>query len=196
MAEIGIRPRMLVKDVMTSPVIAIGEGETIYKAAQLMNRHEVGCVIVTGKEGKPAGILTERDLITRVLAKNVIPGKVKAGKVMTSPLITVDSEETLQEAARKMSRLNVRRLAVVYKGNLVGIITGKDILAVTPELLEIMQERARIEKEPAAEAEEEAPEPRPLAGYCDHCGRWSDALKEVEGLLLCEECQTEMQGEY
>lgn len=193
MAEIGIRPKMIVKDVMTSPVITIGENQTIFKAAQLMNRHEVGCVIVTSKEGKPVGILTERDLIARVLAKNTLPSKVKAGNVMTSPLITIDSEETLQEAARKMSRLNVRRLGVVYRGDLVGIITGKDILAVTPELLEIIQERAKIEKEPVEEA---APEPRPLAGYCDHCGRWSDALKEVEGLLLCEECQTEMKGEY
>ena len=76
----------------------------------------------------------------------------------------------------------------------MGIITSKDILAVMPELLEIMQERAKIEKEPTSE--EEAPEPRPLAGYCDHCGQWSDALKEAEGLLLCEECQTEMKGEY
>jgi len=194
MAEIGIRPKMLVKDVMTSPVITITEHETIYKAAQLMNKHEVGCVIVTSKEGKPVGILTERDLITRVLAKNTLPSKVRAGKVMTSPLITIDSEENLQEAARKMSRLNVRRLGVVYRGNLVGIITGKDILAVTPELLEIIQERAKIEKEPVVE--EEAPEPGPLAGYCDQCGRWSDALKEVEGLLLCEECQTEMKGEF
>jgi len=194
MAEIGVRPRMLVKDIMTSPVVTIGEHETIYRAAKLMDKHNVGCVIVTSKEDKPVGILTERDLIKRVLAKNTLPSRERAGKVMTSPLITIDSDETLQEAARKMSRLNVRRLGVVYRGNLVGIITGKDILAVTPELLEIIQERAKIEKEPATE--EEAPEPRPLAGYCDHCGRWSDALKEVEGLLLCEECQTEMQGEY
>jgi len=113
---------------------------------------------------------------------------------MTSPLITIESDETLQEAARRMSKLNLRRLGVVYKGDLMGVITGKDILAVMPELLEIIQERAKIEKEPAAE--EEVPESRPLEGYCDHCGRWSDALKEVEGSLLCEECQTEMKNEY
>ncbi len=112
---------------------------------------------------------------------------------MTTPLITIDPEVTLAEAARKMNRLNVRRLGVVYKGNLQGIISSKDILAVTPELLEIIQERAKIEKEPAAE--EEGPEPQPLSGYCDHCGRWSDSLKEVEGMLLCDECQTELKGE-
>jgi len=194
MAEIGIRPRMLVKDVMSSPAITIGEHQTIHKVAQIMDKNDIGCIIVRDKDGKPVGIITERDLITRVLAKNTLPSRVRAGKVMTSPLITIESDETLQEAARKMSRLNVRRLGVVYKGNFVGIITGKDILAVTPELLEIIQERANIEKGPVAE--EEAPEPRPLAGNCDHCGRWSDALKEVEGLLLCEECQTEMHGEY
>jgi len=192
MSEIGIRPKMLVKDTMTSPVVTIGENETIYKAAQLMDKNEVGCVIVTGKEEKPVGILTERDLVARVLTKNTLPSRVKAGKVMTSPLITIDPDETLAEAARRMNRLNVRRLGVVYKGNLVGVISSKDILAVTPELLEIIQERAKIEKEPTVE--EETPEPRPLAGNCDHCGRWSEALKEVEGMLLCEECQTEMSG--
>jgi hypothetical protein len=67
-------------------------------------------------------------------------------------------------------------------------------LAVTPELLETIQERAKIEKEPVPE--EEVPEPRPLTGYCDHCGRWSDDMKEVDGQLLCEECQVELKGEY
>jgi len=194
MADIGIRPKMLVKDIMTSPVVTISENQSIYKAAQLMSKHDVGCVIVTGKGEKPVGILTERDLITRVVAKNTMPSKVKAKKVMTTPLITIDPDETLAEAARRMSKLNVRRLGVLYKGNLEGVISSKDILAVTPELLELIQERAKIEKEPVAE--EETPEARPLAGYCDHCGRWSDALKEVEGMLLCEECQTEMKSEY
>ena len=193
MADIGMRPKMLVKDVMTSPVVTISENDTIYKAAQLMDKQDVGCIIVVDKQQKPIGILTERDMTTRVLAKNKMPSRMKAGKVMTTPLITVDPDETLTEAARRMSRLNVRRLGVIYKGNLEGVISSKDILAVTPELLEIIQERAKIEKEPTAE--EEAPEPPPLAGYCDHCGRWSDSIKEVEGMLLCEECQTEMKGE-
>jgi CBS domain-containing protein len=192
MSDIGIRPKMLVKDVMTSPVVTIGEKETIYKAAQLMSKQDVGCIVVVDKNNKPVGILTEKDMVTRVLAKNQVPNRIRAGKAMTTPLITIDPDTTLAEAARKMSRLNVRRLGVVYKGNLEGVISSKDILAVTPELLEIIQERAKIEKEPA---EEEPPEPQPLAGYCDHCGRWSDALKEVEGMLICEECQTEMKGE-
>jgi CBS domain-containing protein len=194
MSELGIRPRMLVKDVMTSPVITIGEEGIVHDAAKQMDKNDVGCIVVMDKKSKPVGIITERDLITRVLAKNLLANKVKAKKVMTSPLLTIDPDEPLVEAARKMSRLNVRRLGVIYKGGLVGLVSSKDILAVTPELLETIQERAKIEKE--AVPEEEAPEPRPLTGYCDHCGRWSDDLKDTDGQLLCEECQEELKGEY
>jgi len=184
---------MLVKDVMSSPVITVDENATVDKAAQLMDKGHVGCILVTSKEGKPLGIITESDLVTQVLAKNIQPNKLTAKDVMTSPLITIDPDETLSEAARRMSRLNIRRLGVMYKGNLVGIISDKDILAITPELIEIIQEKARIERRTAAE---EAPESAPLAGHCDQCGRWSDDLTEVEGNFLCEECRIELKSGY
>ena len=190
MAEMGLRTQILVKDIMISPVVTIDEDESVNKAARLMEQHNVGCIIVTGKQKKPLGIITERDLVTRVLAKNVQPSKLTAKDVMTSPLITVDPDETLSEAARRMSRLNIRRFGVMHKGNLVGVISSKDILAVTPELIETIQEKARIQ------GEIEAPEHPPLAGYCDQCGRWSDALREVEGNFLCEECEVELRAEY
>ncbi len=112
---------------------------------------------------------------------------------MTSPLTTIDPDETLSETARRMSRLNVRRLGVMYKGDLVGIISSKDILAITPELLEIIQEKARIERGTAVE---EGSESAVLSGYCEQCGSWSDDLIELEGNFLCEECRIELKGEY
>lgn len=193
MAEMGIRERMLVKDIMTSPVITIDENELVNKAAQLMDKNNVGCIIVTSKKGKPLGVITERDLVTRVLAKNARASKLLVKEIMTSPLITVDPDETLSEAARRMSRLGIRRLGVMYKGNLVGLISSKDILAITPELIEIIQEKARIE---GGTAVEEAAWRPPLAGYCDQCGRWSDELQEIEGSFLCEDCRTELRAEY
>lgn len=193
MAEIGIRERMLVKDVMSSPVITIEENETADKAARLMARHNVGCIVVIGKQGKPLGVVTERDLVVRVLARNNQPSKLVAKEVMSSPLITVDPDETLSEAARRMSRINIRRLGVMYKGNLVGLISSKDILAITPELLEIIQEKARIE---GGKVTEEISESPALAGYCDQCGGWSDNLEEVEGNFLCEDCKEELKGEF
>ena len=191
MAEMGIRAKMLVKDVMSSPVITTNEREPVTKVAKLMGKHDLGCIIVTGKDGKPLGIITERDLITRVLAKNRPRYKLASKDVMTAPLVTIDPDETLSEAARRMSRLNVRRLGVIYKGELVGVVSSKDILAITPELIEITQEKAKIEGEIVAE--KEYPQ---MAGYCDSCGQWSDALEEVEGSFICEDCKLEMKNEY
>ena len=197
MAEIGLRSRMLVRDVMSSPVITVDEEATANHVARLMDKHELGCIIVTNKEGKPIGIITERDLVTRVLAKNLKPDAIKAKEVMTSPLITIEPGETISEAARKMSRLNIRRLGVVYKGELVGLISSKDILGVMPELIETIQEKALIEGENVAQttSEEITEEEASLSGRCDRCGGWSDNLKEVEGEFLCEDCRAELETE-
>ena len=192
MAEIGLRPRMLVKDVMTNPVITVDENASINHVAELMDKHELGCIIVTGKDGKPIGIITERDLVTRILAKNIKPESVRAKDVMTSPLITIEPDETINEAARKMNRLNIRRLGVTYKGQLVGLISSKDILSVMPELLETIQEKAIIEREHIAQAATE--EGASLAGYCDRCGGWSDNLKERNGEFICEDCRAELES--
>ncbi|MFQ5836244.1 MAG: cyclic nucleotide-binding/CBS domain-containing protein, partial [Candidatus Bathyarchaeia archaeon] len=105
MAEIGLRTRMLVRDVMSSPVITVDEDAAVDKAAQLMADSRIGCIIVTSKEGKPLGIITESDFVTRVLAKNIQPSKLTAKEVMTSPLIAIDPDETLTETARRMSQL-------------------------------------------------------------------------------------------
>ena len=139
MSDIGLRSKMLVKDVMSSPVITIDEKAPANRSAVLMEKNDLGCVIVTNKEGKPLGIITERDLVVRILAKNLKPDSLKSTEVMTSPLITMEPEATIAEAARRMSRLDIRRLGVIYKGQLVGLISSKDILAVTPELIETIQ---------------------------------------------------------
>ncbi|MEM0253728.1 MAG: CBS domain-containing protein [Candidatus Bathyarchaeia archaeon] len=193
MAEIGIRPRLLVKDVMSSPVITVEEETTVNVIAELMDKHGLGCIIVTGKDGKPIGIITERDLVSRVLAKNVRPDSIKAKDVMTAPLITIEPDATINEAAKKMSKLNIRRLGVMYKGELIGLISSKDIVNVMPELIETIEERAMIEGENLAQVS--ISEGSSLAGYCDRCRMWSDNLKEVNGEFICEECRIELETE-
>ena len=194
MSDIGLRTRMVVKDIMSSPVVTLNEAATSNKVATIMDENNLGCVIVTNQTGKPVGIITERDLVIRVIAKNLVPDTVKAKEIMTSPLVTIEPEATISEAARRMSRLEIRRLGVVYKGNIVGLISSRDILGVMPELIEIIQERTRLEG--AAEAEENVePEERPLSGYCDRCGVFSENLKDVNGQNLCEDCRIEVEGE-
>jgi CBS domain-containing protein len=192
MSEIGLRTRMLVKDVMTSPVVTVNEDATSNKIAKLMDENKLGCVIITNKAKKPVGIITERDLVKRVLSKNVVPDTIKAEEIMTSPLVTIEPEATISEAARRMSRLDIRRLGVVYKGNLVGVISSRDILGIMPELIEIIQERTRIERAEGAETAET--EEAPLSGYCDRCGVFSEDLKDVNGQNLCEDCRIELES--
>ena len=191
MSEIGLRTKMLVRDVMSSPVVTIDEDETANRAAANMDMKDLGAVIVQNKAGKSIGIITERDIVKRVVAKNLKPDTVKAKEIMTTPLVTIEPEASITDAARRMTRLDIRRLGVIYKGNLAGIISSKDVLGVMPELLEIYQERSRIEGENAEEETEEAP----LSGYCDRCNAYSESLKERNGQNICDECRIELEQE-
>ena len=190
MSEIGLRTRMLVKDVMSSPVVITGEETNACKVAKLMLDNKVGCIVITNKEEKPLGIVTERDLVARVLAKNIAPEKTTAKEFMSTPVITIEPDASINEAAKRMRKKDIRRLAVLYKNNLVGIVSSKDILDVMPELIEIIQERTRIEGASSPEASE-TPEEASLEGYCDRCGAYSENLKDVNGQNLCDDCRIE-----
>ena len=184
--KLDIKEQVLVKDVMSNPVMTVEEGTSADRVAQLIERHRVGCLVVVGEGEKPLGIITERDLATRIVAKDLQPSKVHAEDVMTSPLITISPNETITEAARRMGRLNIRRLGVLPKGatKLIGIITSRDILKVTPELMAIVLEKKKI----AEDALEDISENLAMTGYCERCGNWSGNLKESSGDFLCEEC--------
>jgi CBS domain-containing protein len=190
MSEFGFRTKMLVKDVMSSPVVTADENETTNNIAAAMDKEGLGAVIVTNKEGKSIGIITERDLVIRVIAKNHRPDQIHAKEIMTTPLVTIEPEATVTDAARRMNRLDIRRLGVFYKSNLVGIVSDKDLLGVMPELIEIIQERSRIEGSAAEELEE-----APQSGYCDNCEAYSENLKDHNGQNLCDECRLELEQE-
>jgi CBS domain-containing protein len=177
-----------VRNVMSSPVITVKEATSVDAVAQLMGQHGIGSVIVTNEGGIPLGIITERDLALRVVAKGLEPKKVPAKSVMSSPLVTIDPDQSITLAARWMSRLNIRRLAVVSDGKLIGIVTSKDITAVMPELIKVIEEDAQTNRCPTARSSEA----KPHAGYCEGCGNWSNTLKESEGRYLCEECQADL----
>jgi predicted transcriptional regulator len=110
---------------------------------------------------------------------------------MTAPLATIDPEASISDAARIMSRLDVRRLGVIYRGDLIGLVSSRDILGVMPELIEIIQERSRIEGSNISE--EQVEEETPLSGYCDRCGVYSEDLKDKNGQFLCEDCRIEVE---
>jgi len=135
--------------------------------------------------------VTKRDLVDKVMADDVKPSDVSVTKIMSSPLYTVSPDEEIGAVLRKMTRLKISRLAVVYKGQLAGMVTVKDILQVTPEILDIIRERMKIE----GKVDLLSKEARPSEGYCDSCGEWSDLLMPVNGRFICEECRLDLAEE-
>ncbi len=181
---------LLVRDVMSSPVITVREDDTIADVARLMDEHKIGCVIVVRDRDEPVGIITERDIVRKVVAKDKRPSEVKASEIMSTPLFTIEPDEDVKEAARMMARFDVRRLVVMHKGRMVGIVSSKDLLQAVPSLLDVMIEKCRAGLVGPGEEERE---PVPMAGYCEMCGRWSDTLMEVNGQFICEECRAELE---
>jgi len=117
-----------VKKYMTKEVTTIDYDSTASEAANLMANAKVyeGYVIVLQK-GKPKGIVTERDLVNKVLVRGLDPAKTSVSKIMSTPLKTVDPEDDLLKASRVMKEQNVRKLIVVRDDIIYGIITAKII---------------------------------------------------------------------
>ena len=177
------------KDVMSKPVITVRENDNAMNAAKLMEKHKVGGIVIVNENGKPLGIVTERDLATRVVAKGLQPKEVSVSSIMSRPIATIDGKASIREVAKKMSQLEIRRLAVVSKDDLQGIITSKDILRITPVMIDIISERSRINSnEPIRETSN-------LAGYCDNCSEWSLSLSYHDGKFHCEDCLADAEEE-
>jgi CBS domain-containing protein len=182
-------PVVEVKDVMSSPVHTVREDENVTKVAKTMTRHNIGSVVVIDKKHKPLGIITEKDLVRRVAAKGLHPNKIKAEKIMSKPLRTVDPTLGVREAAKRMKQLKVKRFAVMDAGKLVGMVTGTDIVDITPALIDVMEEKSKIR--PLTEPRETSA----LAGNCDNCGTYSDDLKPHDGSYLCSDCISDLEKE-
>lgn len=115
-----------IKDIMTKEVVTIETSKTVFEAAKLMSSKGVGCLVVV-IQAFPVGIITERDIVRRIVAKRSSLD-VKVTEVMTKTLITVDPDFSLKESARIMSNNKIRRLPVLKNNKLVGIVAASDFV--------------------------------------------------------------------
>jgi len=116
-----------VRGIMTKPVITTKTDSSVNEAAELMSGKNIGSVVVVrGK--KPIGIVTERDIVGRVVAKGVDASKVLMKEIMSKPLTTVRSDMSLIDAIRVMQKKKIRRLLVTENDELIGIVTQRDLL--------------------------------------------------------------------
>ncbi|MDD3984321.1 MAG: CBS domain-containing protein [Methanobacterium sp.] len=174
---------------MTSNVITADPKTTIADAAVLMSRFKIGCLVIrSGRELK--GLITESDIIEKVVSKNILANKITIGQIMTTNLILIDPGSELNQAARLMAKNNIRRLPVVNNGKLVGILTSMDVLMVSPELTDLLIENARMEDQRVNLGSENS-----VSGICEHCGNYVEYSDTFDGKFLCEECKEDLDGE-
>jgi len=116
-----------VKDVMVANIITIEAASTAKKAAELMDKHDIGCLIVVSY-GNPVGIVTERDMLRRVLLQRRDLGKTKIGSIMSAPLIASSPQTDIRDAVRLMNERRIKKLPVIEEGQLVGLVSLTDVM--------------------------------------------------------------------
>jgi len=124
MSEVFDKP---VREIMTTPVVTVMFSDPVIAAVEKMISHDIGAVVVISG-GRPVGIITERDILKRVILEEKDPRSVFCQDIMSKPLITIKPDTPLSEALSIMRKHGIRRLPIVEGDELIGIITEKDLI--------------------------------------------------------------------
>lgn len=133
---------MEIEDVMVKEVVTINADSTARAAVKLMNQHEIGCLVAV-ESNKIVGILTERDLLRRVLEESKDPTRIKVREIMSKKLVVGTPTMDVTDAARRMLKNEVKKLPIVVDGKLVGILTLTDIVRVAriePQMVNLIKD--------------------------------------------------------
>ena len=133
------------EDVMVTQVAVMDENISVKKAAEVMAKEGVSAIIVT-VEGKAKGIVTERDILKRIVAEDKNAVKTKVKEIMSSPLLTIESSTDLEAAARLMFEKKIKNLPVTHKKRLIGLINLQDICRFQPEILRLLKQTMETPK--------------------------------------------------
>ena len=136
-----------VEDVMVKEVVTIDDGVTVKEAADVMNKFEIGCLIAIRK-GKAMGILTERDILKRIVAGGKDAVRVRVKDVMTSPLVVAEPTMDLGEAVKLMFQMKIKKLPVVNGKRIVGLVSLTDIARFQPQVMSILKQLAAKQAAP------------------------------------------------
>jgi len=134
---------VLVRDVMSKSVRVVRPDSSVKEVVATMNKFDIGSIVVVQGE-RPVGIITERDILRRIVEPCLAPETLTARQVMSSPVITIDENASIDEAARLMAKKGIKKLLVTRNNDqLVGILTFTDIVTKVPEMLGILDELVR-----------------------------------------------------
>lgn len=136
-----------VGEMANSDMLVMEESATVAQAAKTMKRKDSSCVFVSRKGTKELiGIITERDVLYRVVAQSIGPFKITLKEVMSAPLISMDESATVEEAVLLMRKEGIRRLAVRRNGEIFGFVTLVSVMGNAPSK---SVETGQIEKSPS-----------------------------------------------
>ena len=117
---------ILVKDIMTKALISVNTETTVFQVAKMMEQGGIGAVLVK-TDDHIIGIITDRDYATKIVSHN-LPSDTPVEKIMSSPLITINFDESISAAAQRMTSKKIRKLGVTDNGKIIGLITSTDLV--------------------------------------------------------------------
>lgn len=176
--------RLAVRDVMTRTVVTATPDMSAAEAGKKMVENRVGNILIVEKGG-PVGIVTESDMVAKVISKNVKPGSIKLEQLMSQPLITTKSSDDINDAVLVMAQKKIRRLPVIDDGALVGIITDADVIQASSEINQILDNLIQMNRETVLDRRDVIV----TQGECEECEEFSEDLRQEEGRLKCPRCR-------
>lgn len=174
---------------MTRNFVSLSPKASLHECAKKMARERVDSLLIT--EGtRLIGILTSRDILWAITKKPLLDlKKIRGIDIATRKLAVIKPSADITQAIEKMRHSNFRRLPVISNGELLGVVTLKDILAVNPTFYNDVRNLMEIREEDKKREQVEAS--LPIDGLCENCGALADLL-HVEGQMLCPDCRDEL----
>jgi len=175
-----------VYDCMTTKPVSLSSDASLEECAKVMAKAHVGALVIKD-DHKSTGLITEQDIVRKVLSKGINPLTKKVRDFMEKKLITIQPNADIYEALIKMRDSNIRHLPVVDDGKMVGLLTLKDILKIEPSLFDLLVEKFEIREETR----------KPInriinrEAICQGCGAYVEDVTNVKGSLLCDRCAKE-----
>src|SRR5919202_5775465 len=123
------------REIMSGGVDCVGENETVADAARKMAQLNVGALPICGEDDRLKGMLTDRDIVVKVLAEGKDPNTCKAGELAQGKPVTIGADDSLEELVRTMSQYQVRRVPVIDGHRLVGVVSESDVAGAAPQEL-------------------------------------------------------------
>lgn len=138
---------MIVKDIMQTDIEKVDAGVNIKEAAKRMSEKKIGCLLVV-EDHKLLGIVTEDDIIKKVVVEGKSPHDITVADIMVKEVIHISPEETIEAAAQLMTDKSIKKLPVVGDKKLLGIVTATDMVAAEPKMMEHLGELLLFAKKP------------------------------------------------